>query len=124
MEMLIGQRVLVDHVDDSQIEGCLSSVDTAGNITVSDAVLRQTQHGASESTPRGMVHLDNSEIMYMHVPPEVNALQVVRARLQTMAQGRKQFHKHLKKKRSTAKPLERLEPLVSGRVTEAQPELT
>lgn len=56
--------------------------------------------------------------MYVQLPGDADAPELMRARLRAIDQGRMQFRERIKKK-VQPKPVERLAPLVSQHVTEA-----
>ena len=59
-----------------------------------------------------------AEILYVHLPAEKDAPELMRARLRALDQGRQQFRKRVRKQ-PKPKPVERFTPLTSDRVVEA-----
>ena len=62
--------------------------------------------------------MTGADILYVHLPANANAPELLRARLRALDQGRLQFRQRVKKQ-PKPKPIERLEPIVSDRVVEA-----
>ena len=58
------------------------------------------------------------KILYVHLPAEADAPELLRARLRALDQGRQQFRKRVTKQ-PKPKPAERFTPIVSEQVVEA-----
>ena len=79
-----------------------------------------TGTGGGAANPHGpqQLRVASSEILYVHVPAEADAPELMRARLRALNQGRRQFRQRVRKE-PKPKPIERFAPIVSDRVIEA-----
>lgn len=59
-----------------------------------------------------------TEILYVHLPAEANAPELMRGRLRALDQGRRSYSKRVAKQ-PKPKPVERFTPIVSDRVIDA-----
>ena len=68
------------------------------------------------------LRIAGADILYVHLPADADAPELLRSRLRALDQGRKQFRKRVVKQ-PKPKPVERFTPLVSDRVVEAHPDV-
>lgn len=123
LQALIGSTLTVELRDDSVVSGKLEAADSHMNITLSagaDGAVDDAGGGASavaaSSTGGASVRIDGATIRCVHLPGGIDAPELMRGRLRSIDQGRKQFRKRVRKQ-PKPKPAERHEPLVSANVT-------
>ena len=127
LQTLAGSRLTIERGDDSSIEGTLVSADDEMNLELSDAILRPPPSSTIGDAPQWTQRQDSirvagAEILYVHLPDDADAPELLRSRLRAIDQGRTQFRKRVTKQ-PKPKPVERFAPLVSEHVTEAHEEV-
>ena len=64
------------------------------------------------------LRIASADVLYVHLPAELDTIEMMKARLRALDQGRRQFRKRVVKK-PKPKPIERFTPIVSDRVVDA-----
>ena len=120
LQQLQHTTLTVELRDDTLLTGSLEEVDQYMNLTLSDVEIAPGD-GGGEHQRQEMTHVKGTSIQCVHLPENVNAAQVLVQRLRQADQGASAFRQRVKKPASESErlPRERLEPLVSARVTEA-----
>eukprot|EP00325_Prymnesiales_sp_UTEX-LB-985_P020570 CAMPEP_0174735262 /NCGR_PEP_ID=MMETSP1094-20130205/64655_1 /TAXON_ID=156173 /ORGANISM="Chrysochromulina brevifilum, Strain UTEX LB 985" /LENGTH=97 /DNA_ID=CAMNT_0015938201 /DNA_START=17 /DNA_END=310 /DNA_ORIENTATION=- len=82
--------------------------------------LSQVEMRPPERPPyhQSSTHIEGTSIRCVHLPGTINAPELLRARLRSIDQGRKQFRKRIKKVPRMRPPPDRLAPIVSTHSTQ------
>ena len=90
-----------------------------GDLELSDAT-RQAADAMRDArtSHHDLLRIAGEDILYVHLPAEADAPELMRARLRALDQGRKQFSKRVRKE-PKPKPIERFQPIVSDKVVDA-----
>ena len=87
-----------------------------------DATKQSADCSAQHEPPLATLHVAGTDILYVHLPSEADATELLRSRLRALDQGRTQFRRRVRKQ-PKPKPVERFMPIVSDRVVDAHEEV-
>ena len=92
-----------------------------GSLDLSDVTMRSAIDDHPKLRHLDALHVASADAIYVHLPADANAPELMRARLRAIDQGSR-FRKRVMKQ-PKAKPVERFTPIVSDRVVEAHEEV-
>lgn len=119
LQAMIGRTVTIEQHDGDEIQGVILSADDQMNVELADAVrVGQGPTGGGGSS----VRIRGADILFVHMPQETDATELLKARMRAIDHGKTFFRKRVKKK-VVPQPAEPLAPIVSESVTEVHEDL-
>ena len=117
LQAVIGSTLSVELCDGAVVSGRLEAADQKMNLTLRDAQRAPTLLPSTvASEDLGRLDVEGSKVRCVHLPGNIDAPELMRGRLRSIDQGRKQFRKRVRKQ-PAPQPSKRHEPIVSANVT-------
>mmetsp|Transcript_35475 Transcript_35475/g.93106 ORF Transcript_35475/g.93106 Transcript_35475/m.93106 type:complete len:186 (-) Transcript_35475:366-923(-) len=118
LHTMAGTMLTIDRCDDTVLHGCLVRADNFMNLELANVKELRSYDPGSVVARHDRLSVKASIIRSIHLPQEMDTPELMISRLRAIDRGRNHFNRRVKMKAPKARQ-ERLAPIVSANVTEA-----